>query len=258
MPLPSAVRSGVTPKYSCAPPLAKRKPVIDFVEHQQRAMLARQFGDALEKSFRRRHRRHRLEDDSGEFARPFAQQLLQGVQIVVVEAMGQRPRRHRHAAVARGAADVPILPAMIAANSHMIAAGEGAGNADAAGGGVGAVLAEAHGIGARHHLDDQLGDLDLDLMGQREDHAVFKLAAHRCRHVGIVVAQGHRRQAVDEIDILVAIGIPQLAALARAPHRTATRHRGTGSCSSRRSGCPAGSSSRHAPAALLSAGIGRT
>ena len=46
--------------------------------------------------------------------------------------------------------------------------GVGAGQADGAGGGVGAVLAEADQLGAGHQVDDAFGDFHLDWVGQEK------------------------------------------------------------------------------------------
>ncbi|MNY00241.1 hypothetical protein D3C86_1327250 [compost metagenome] len=139
---------------------------------------------------------------------------LEGAQIVVVEAMGQFAYTLGHPQMAGGGADVPVLPSVIAADGDPLPTGDGAGEADAGGGGIGAVLAKAHHLGAGDKLDQLFGNLGLKAVGQREDGAEIELLQHGLVHILVAVTQADGQQAAGKVEILVAIHVPYLGALA--------------------------------------------
>ena len=75
-------------------------------------------------------------------------------------------------------------------------------------------VGEAHQLGARHHVVDQLGDRHLALGAEREDGADLLALARRRIHLGMAVAEDHRAiaQPVVDIDIVVEIPDPRPAA----------------------------------------------
>src|SRR5579862_4730364 len=128
--------------------------------------------------------------------------------------MGERPDRAGDAAVARRAPDRPILPAMVAADGDAIAARDGTGQADRGRCDVGAVLGEADLLGGGYQVDEPFGDLDLELGREAEADAVAELAAHGMIHVRIAVAEQDRQQRRYEIDVLIAVDVPNAGAIA--------------------------------------------
>src|ERR1700686_1807129 len=91
----------------------------------------------------------------------------------------------------------------------MIASGVGAGNPYCACRGVRSILAKAHHFGTWHNIDDQLGNLRLELMAQRENCPILELFDDRVVHVSVRVSQGHGRERIHEVDILVPVDIPK-------------------------------------------------
>ena len=85
--LPRHVRSGVTPKRSCAPPRASLKTGHDLVEDQDDPVLARDLPEPFEIPFRRRHTAHVpgdwLQDDGGELLALAREQVPHRLQVVV-------------------------------------------------------------------------------------------------------------------------------------------------------------------------------
>ena len=73
MTFPKQLRSGVMPKRSCAPPLARRKPVMTSSKMQQRAVgrgdLAEELQIARLGQIQAGVARHRLDDDAGDLVR---------------------------------------------------------------------------------------------------------------------------------------------------------------------------------------------
>ena len=58
-----------------------------------------------------------------------------------------------------------------------------------------------------------LRDLHLDRMRQGKDHALFELRPDRGHDVRIVVTQSHGGEAVDEVDVFVAVHVPDTTTL---------------------------------------------
>ena len=140
------------------------------------------------------------------------EELLQRREIDESELVRQRADRVGHAAVARGRADVPVLPAVIAAGGDAIAAGGRTRNAHAGRGRVRAVLAEPDHLGRRDDLLQQLGELDLELTREAVDDTLVELRTDRRIDVGVAVAEHDRQQTADEIDIFIAVDVPDPSA----------------------------------------------
>ena len=133
-------------------------------------------------------------------------------QVVVRERVRERADRGGHAASTRRRADVPVLPAVVAAAGDHLAAGVRARGADGPRRRVGPVLAEPDHLGARHDLRKGLGHLDLERMREGERDAVGELGAHRGEDVRVVVAEHDRPQRHHVVDVLVAVHVPDVAA----------------------------------------------
>ena len=79
---------------------------------------------------------------------------------------------------------------------------------------LGAGIGEAHLLDRRHHLDHQLGDRRFQLGRERRHAADLDPAARRAVDALVAVAEDDRAPAQAEIDIAVAVEIPQQRALA--------------------------------------------
>jgi hypothetical protein len=170
--------------------------------------------------------RHRLEDDRRD--RVGRERPREGLQVAVVERARERARRRGHAQVAARRPDRPVLPAVVAAHHDVVAAGVRARQTDRRRGRVAAVLAETHALGAGHALDQRLRDLGLQRVRQAERHAALELLAHGGVDVGVAVAERDGREAVHEVDVLVAVDVPHARARAvrEVERRRAARQRG--------------------------------
>ena len=177
MPLPNVARSGTTPKCSCAPPTAQRKPLtisskIRSAPCRWAAAFtpARKPGAGASSSTGSMITAATLPWCSSSAA-------LERGEVVVVERRDEAREVLRNALRPRGRDRVPLVPAVIAAIEDHVAAGGGAGHAHRRRVGLGAGLHEAHHLGARDDLDEPLGHLDLERMRQREDAPLARAGA---------------------------------------------------------------------------------
>ena len=103
---------------------------------------------------------------------------------------------------------------MVAGDEHVIAPVMARAARTAARHGVGAALAESHRLDPWAHPDDALGDLDLERVHEGEGDAVVELRADRLVDDRLAVAQEHRPERHREVDVLVAVDVPDVGALA--------------------------------------------
>jgi len=105
---------------------------------------------------------------------------------------------------------------VIGATRHqdLAAAGAGAGDGDARRRRVAAILRKLDPVGMRHAVDDGFGELDHDLAGAVEQVALLALPPRRRLDLGMAVAEHDGTPAAHEIDVFVAIDVPDAAALA--------------------------------------------
>jgi hypothetical protein len=82
-------------------------------------------------------------------------------------------------------------------------------------GGLGAGVAQAHLLQARHPRAQQLRHLDFQLGRRAVADADLRLLQNRIAHQRVLVAQDHRPPGADVIDIALAIGILQPGAVRR-------------------------------------------
>src|SRR3954467_10791200 len=115
-----------------------------LIEYQKRASSVSQLPDSLEISRGGLDYVHRLHDHGRDLIFEVRQQFFEGREVAVRKTMRQLAASLRHALVARGRADVPVLPAMIAADQHVIRAGKGARDPNRTSRCVRSILAEAH------------------------------------------------------------------------------------------------------------------
>ena len=135
---------------------------------------------------------HGLQHDGRELPGVGAEQGMERTQVVVGETVGQHGHGPGHALVAGGGADIPVLPAVVAADSDAVAPGEGAREAHGGRGCVGAVLAEAHLLGAGNDLHQPLGQIRLEGGGEAEADAALELGRDGAVHVPRRDSRGRR------------------------------------------------------------------
>ena len=101
MTFPKQLRSGVMPKRSCAPPLARRNPVITSSKMQQRAVglgdLAEEFQIARLRQIQAGVARHRLHDDARNLAWVRREGRLHGLRVVIRQDDRVLRESRRHA-----------------------------------------------------------------------------------------------------------------------------------------------------------------
>src|SRR2546427_9555125 len=95
--------------------LFRSKACDDLVEDQDRPVRLRDRRDPLEEVALGLDHTDRLEDHGGDPAGILGKDALEGAEVVVGEGPRQLADRRGHPAAARGRADVPVLPAVIAA-----------------------------------------------------------------------------------------------------------------------------------------------
>ena len=109
-----------------------------------------------------------------------------------------------------------VVPAVVVALEleDALAAGERPREPDRVERRLGAGAAEDDPLGGRDHLDEPLGELDLERVGRRERHAVLVHRPHRGRvDPRVVVAEQDRPERRVEVDVLVAVDVPDARAL---------------------------------------------
>src|SRR2546426_12610582 len=117
-----------------------------------RAVRVRDRGHALEEVALGLDHADRLEDHGGDPAGILGKDALEGAEVVVGEGPRQLADRRGHPAAARGRADVPVLPAVIAATRDHVTPRVRARGSYGARRGVRTVFAEPDHLSARHDL----------------------------------------------------------------------------------------------------------
>ena len=226
--LPSVVRSGSTPKRSWAPPQATRKPVMTSSKMSTAPCLVH--------SSRQASRKPGCGGTtpmlpatgstmSAAISSPRSSNSLgQRGDVVVLDqqrvgrralgdagAVGQREREH----AAAGGGQEAVRVAVVAADEldDLLAAGEAAGDAHGAHRRLGARVDHAHELDGRHGLADEARQLDLELRGRAVARAAVDLLLQPADDLGVSPAEDHGSPRRDEVDELVAVGVPDVGAL---------------------------------------------
>ena len=113
----------------------------------------------------------------------------------------------------RLAARVPVVPAVVAAEEDLVAAGDAAGDAHRHGAGLAPALGVAHHLRRRHQAHQHLGQLHRRLVDDGVDGAALDLLLHGGVDHVVGVAQHDRAHGAEPVDVLVAVHVPDAAAL---------------------------------------------
>ena len=199
----------------------------DLVEDEQGAVGMRDFLERRVEAFFRGHGAHvarcGLGDNAGDLSRVRGEGLADGVEIVIGNddgirgrgaghARGIRERESGHAGASRRQQRINVAVVAALKLQDLGAAGETAGQAHGGHGGLGTGVDQAyllHG-GA---LNNVLRQQRLALGGCAEGEAVGSRLLH-CLHDGRVgIAVDHRAIGADQVDVLIAVDIPEARAL---------------------------------------------
>ncbi len=215
IPFPHVDRSGVTSWTSCAPPVCHRNPRDVLVQDEQGSIRSDQLVQTLQVPLARWRRTLRLEDEARDLAGVTRQKLLDRGEIVVTEGQGQILDARRDAA-AHGRRDHrPVVvreERVIDAERDEIATGEGARKLDCGGVCRRSVLRELHHVGAGDEAQERLGSLELEPRRAHKVGAVRELCGDRVDDGRIAVTERHGPQAHAELDVLVPVDVPHVAA----------------------------------------------
>ena len=201
-------------------------------------MTRAQLSAGLEKARLRGHDAHvagdRLDDERGDRVAALLEQRREGVDIVVLDeegvcrrplrdarAVGQRERQH----AAAGGRQEGVRMAVVAADElhDLLAPGVAASHTDGAHGRLGAGVHHAHHLDRRDGPADEASELDLDGRRRAEARAVVDDGMQSAEHLRMAPAEDHRSPGRDEVDVLVAVDVPDVGALA-ARHEDGVRH----------------------------------
>ena len=169
-------------------------------------------------------------DNAGNLARVLRKCLAHGLDIVIRNddgigrcrarnTRGIRQRKGRHAGTGRGQQGVHVAVVATLELQHLGAAGVAAGQAHRRHGGLGAGVDHAHLIG-RGARDDGFREQSLTLGGRAKAQAARSGLLHGLHNLWVRIAVNHRAIGADQVNVLVAVDVPQ----ARA--RTALNHAG--------------------------------
>src|SRR5262249_42048583 len=101
----------------------------------------------------------------------------------------------------------------------VVAPGDTASKSDGAHGGFGAARAEADFFQPRDGAIDERGELDFQFVGYAKAGSALRLVGDRLGDVGIGVAEQHRTPRADVVEILVAVDVEKILALAAIDHQ---------------------------------------
>ena len=116
-----------------------------------------------------------------------------------------------------------VISAVIAAFQldNLFSAGVGSGYTDGVHGGFGAGVDQTNHFHRGAHIDDRLGHLHLAFAGDARRHAAVEGLDDRIVHLIIGIAQDDRTEAQSIVDVLIAVHVPHVGALATAEVRRA-------------------------------------
>ena len=210
------------------------QPGDDLVEDGQRPVLVDEVDQRLELARTGLVGPRGLDDHRRVLTRVALQGTRQRVQVPGPDGLDQRHHRLRDAALPGRGSDVPVVPSVVAGGDHALAPGQGPGQPHRRRGRLRAGLGEAHALHPWHRGHDPLGDLHLESMGKGEADPVLKLRGDPRPHRRVTVTEDDRAQGHREVQVLVAVHVPDPAAVgasqevgrdALSPLRRALAHR---------------------------------
>jgi len=216
---------------SAGPPIAPTgnppPTIFDLVEDQQRSPILGDVPERLQIAVLGHHdagvAQHRFGEDRGDLVAVGLERLVDRVEVVerhregvLGELLGDAVRAG--AVVLDGALDERrLLGAVVAALHHddLVPTGVPAGQPNRRNGRLGTGVDEAGHLDARDVAGDELGEVDLDL-GRRAVHRPLadRRLDRRLHRVRQVVAVQQRAVAVHEVQVAVAVGVDDVAAVA--------------------------------------------
>ncbi len=206
--------SGRMPCASCNPP-GREARGHHLVEDQNGAGLARQRAQIGEELAGCRDAaaaaEHRLDEDRGEIA-PVRRDEGAGAGDVVVFADQKLERRVDLAALAAEIEDAAVIAAL--EDQHLGMAGQGAGQADRHQIGLGAAVGEAHQLDRRKARADRRRKARLGGSVRAEIDPAVEGLIDRAADQRVRMAEDSGGELAEEIDVFVAVGVPQMRALA--------------------------------------------
>ena len=210
---PKAARSGTTPYRSCAPPGASRNPVMISSKTMSAPAACARSRTPCKKPSSGSSAPTGSSTTAAVVPACRSRAASSDAEVVEQKGVGERPNCFRNTDRPRGRPDVPVLPAVIAAHDDAVPAGAGPREAHRRRRRIGAGLREPDAIRARHERGDPLCHLDLDRVRESEDDPVAQLALDRLAHRGMAVPEDDRAQRHREVEIPVAVDIPDMRAL---------------------------------------------
>ena len=199
----------------------------DLVEEEHRADLVGDLPRALEEAGDVAGAADRLHDDGRQLVAADVDDLPQGVQVAVGEGMGGAGEALGHAARLEAGEqmplepvaveihrEVPVVPAVVAAEGDLVPAGGGTGHAHRLGHNLPAAAGVTDHVRPGVELEEQLGQRHF-LRGVEGAHRPgLDRVDDRLLHVGVGVAQRRGADADHgEVQVAAAVEVPHLAAL---------------------------------------------
>ena len=178
----------------------------------------------------------RFDDDAGDVAAHFVEQLCRRVEVVIGKGerevgqrlghagrIGQSERERARAGLHQEAVAVAVVAAL---ELHQAgAAGGAARQADRRQRGFGTRIDHAHHLHGRHQATHGFGHRDFQRVGHAEAQAVAHGARHGVQHGRVRVACDHRAPAADVVDVAVAVHVDQVGALGALGEERLPTHR---------------------------------
>ena len=198
----------------------------DFIHHEHTATGTHGIGHALEEIFAWLLAAHGFHDHGGDVRAQRIQRLFKRGPVVVTEGNGRALQFARdtqrlqsgdevpieRSGVAEVRREIPIVPAMIAAEGDAAAPRGRARDAHREREGIATTASIAHLARPRMQREQQRGEGDFLRCIQRAIRAQRQAPSHRCIHLGIGIAEQHRAHAAGEVQVAAPLHVPHARA----------------------------------------------